>query len=269
MSSQTKKDHPYHLVNPSPWPIFSSIAAVVLAVGAIMYMKEGPPWVMYVGLAGVLFAMYVWWRDVIREAHDDKAHNGTVQFGLKLGVVLFILSELMFFVAWFWAFFNASLGHSPAGEVWPPEDIEPLGTWGLPFINTIILVASGFVLEWGHKGLTNENRQRAIIGTWLTAALGAIFLCLQIVEYGEAGFGFTDGIYSSVFYMATGFHGFHVFVGVVCLVVCAIRLHKGHFTKDHHVGFLSTAWYWHFVDVVWLFLFCWVYWWGNSSFFAT
>lgn len=267
MSSDTKK-HPYHLVDPSPWPILASFAALVLAVGAIFYMKGGTAFVMIAGLLLTLYSMYVWWRDVIKEAQEDKAHTPTVQFGLKLGIFLFIVSELMFFVAWFWAFFNASLGGSPAGDVWPPEGVEPIPTWGLPFFNTILLVASGFVLEWGHKGLLKDDRSRAIKGFYGAALMGTVFLCIQIYEYGVAAFGFADGIYSSVFYMATGFHGFHVFVGVICLIVCAIRLQKGHFTADQHVGLLSSSWYWHFVDIVWLFLFVWVYWWGNSAFFA-
>ncbi|NVJ93648.1 MAG: cytochrome c oxidase subunit 3 [Methylocystaceae bacterium] len=267
MSSETKK-HPYHLVDPSPWPLLGSVAAVVMAIGAITYMKGGTPIYMFAGLALILYTMYVWWRDIIKEAQTEKAHTTQVQFGLKFGVFLFIVSEVMFFVAWFWAFFNASLGHSPAGEVWPPEGIEPMGTWGLPFINTLILITSGFVLEWGHKGLLKEDRSRAIKGVVGAVILGAIFLGLQVHEYGEAAFGFTDGIYSSVFYMATGFHGFHVFVGVVALAVCALRLKKGDFTSKQHIGLLSASWYWHFVDVVWIFLFCWVYWWGNSAFFA-
>ncbi len=267
MSSDANK-HPYHLVNPSPWPILGSFAAVVLAIGGVHYMKGGQSFVMLAGLALVLYTMFVWWRDVVREAQVEKAHTRQVQFGLKFGVGLFILSELMFFVAWFWAFFNASLGGSPAGDVWPPEGVEPIHTFGLPLVNTALLITSGFVLEWGHKGLLKDERSRAIKGVFGAFILGATFLVIQIYEYGHAAFGFSDGIYSSVFYMATGFHGFHVFVGIVALLTCGIRLQRGDFTKEQHIGLLSTSWYWHFVDVVWIFLYVWVYWWGNSAFFA-
>jgi len=267
MSTDTPK-HPYHLVNPSPWPFVGSVSAVMMAIGGVIYMKEGPAWLLIAGFVLMLFTMYVWWRDVVNEAQDDKAHNNTVQYGLKLGILLFILSEIMFFVAWFWAFFNASLGGSPAGDVWPPEGIVPMGTWGLPFYNTLILITSGFVLEWAHKGLMKGDRKQAKNGTLLAVLMGAVFMGLQFFEYGEAAFGFTDGIYSSTFYMATGFHGFHVFVGVCALAIGYFRLQKGHFTEKQHIGFIAASWYWHFVDVVWVFLFIWVYWWGNSAFFA-
>jgi len=256
--------HPYHLVEPSPWPAVGSSAAFVLAVGGVQYMKGGQAWIMILGFLLVLFTMLMWWRDVIHEARVDRAHTEVVRHGLRVGMGLFIASEVMFFVAFFWAFFNASLGVNPQVEAWPPANIEPLGTWDLPFFNTLILLSSGLTLNWAHHALREGNRRDMIRGLALTVLLGVIFLTCQMLEYGHAAFGFKDGVYPSVFYMATGFHGFHVFVGVCFLAVNLIRTLRGHFNPDHHVGFEAAAWYWHFVDVVWIFLFVWVYWWGNA-----
>ncbi|WP_142847315.1 cytochrome c oxidase subunit 3 [Telmatospirillum sp. J64-1] len=255
--------HPFHLVNPSPWPFLSSIATLVLAFGLVRLM-HGQGWeVLLVGGALVIACMFGWWRDVILEAVRDKAHTPVVQHGLRVGMMLFIASEAMFFVAFFWAFFNASLGVSPTVEAWPPEGIETLSPWDLPFLNTLILLSSGLTLNWAHHSLLHNNRRDMIRALALTVFLGVVFLALQMLEYGHTTFGFSDGIYPSVFYMATGFHGFHVFVGVVFLAVNLLRAMRGHFNEKHHVGFEAAAWYWHFVDVVWIFLFIWVYWWGS------
>lgn len=262
MSEPAVRKHPFHIVDPSPWPIVGSIGALVMAIGAVQYMHDSPPWVLIVGLAIVLFTMFGWWRDVIRESVVDKAHTAAVRRGLRMGMALFITSEVFFFVAFFWAYFHNALLFSPVVEgQWPPEGIEPLHAWGLPFINTIILVSSGFVLMWARKGMEHGQRGRLTLGLGVTVILGVTFLVLQAIEYGEAAFGFTEGIYPSTFYMATGFHGFHVFVGVCMLSVMFFRSLAGHFTPEKHVGFEAAEWYWHFVDVVWIFLFVWIYWW--------
>jgi len=258
------KQHPYHLVDPSPWPFVGSVAAFVLAVGGVHYMKGGQYWVLLAGLALVLITMAGWWRDVLREGQHQQAHTPVVQHGLRLGMGLFIASEVMFFAAFFWAFFNAGLLINPQVTQWPPEGIEPLNAWDLPFLNTLILLSSGLAVNWAHHSLRHNGRSGLVKGLLLSVALGAVFLVLQAVEYGHATFGFRDGVYPSVFYMATGFHGFHVFVGVCFLAVCLVRAMRGHFNPKQHVGFEAAAWYWHFVDVVWIFLFIWVYWWGNS-----
>jgi Heme/copper-type cytochrome/quinol oxidase, subunit 3 len=257
--------HPYHLVNPSPWPFVGSVAAFVTAYGLVVYFADRTePWIMIAGIALVLVTMAGWWRDVVREAQDEHAHTEVVRHGLRVGMALFIASEVMFFAAFFWAFFNAALGVNPQVHQWPPEGITPLHTWTLPFINTLILLGSGFAVNWAHHALREGDRGRLKLGLLGAVVLGALFLGLQAYEYGEATFGFAEGVYPSVFYMATGFHGFHVFAGVCFLAVCLIRSLKGDFTPHQHVGFEAAAWYWHFVDVVWLFLFVWVYWWGNS-----
>lgn len=258
--------HPYHLVDPSPWPLVGSISAFVLAVGAVMFMHQGGPWVMVAGFVMVLFTMAMWWRDVINEGEHKGFHNEIVRIGLRYGMALFIASEVMFFVAFFWAYFHAALDPTEAiGHVWPPQGVKTFNPWDLPFLNTLILLTSGVTVTWAHHALLENNRRDVIRALVLTVGLGAIFTCVQAYEYHHAAFGFKDGIYSSTFYMATGFHGFHVLVGTIFLLVCLVRAIKGHFKPDHHVGFEAAAWYWHFVDVVWLFLFACIYWWGSGS----
>jgi cytochrome c oxidase subunit 3 len=254
--------HPYHLVDPSPWPIVSSVAAGLLAFGGILYMH---------GVIAVLACMAVWWRDVIREATFQGMHTPVVQLGLRYGMALFIASEVMFFSAFFWAFFSSSL--FPAGGVWPPKGIHPFDPWSLPFLNTLILLLSGTTVTWAHHALIEGDRRGLIQGLILTVLLGMTFTGVQAYEYAHAAFSFrfdpgtpgAGGIYPSTFFMATGFHGFHVIVGTIFLAVCLWRAIQGHFKPDHHFGFEAAAWYWHFVDVVWLFLFVCVYWWGMGN----
>ena len=256
--------HPYHLVDPSPWPFIGSMSGFVLAVGAVLYMHEGISWVMILGFLGVLGTMAGWFWEVIKEAEFRGFHNPVVQVSMRYGMALFIASEVMFFVAWFWAYFNAAL--FPTEQIqgqWPPAGVQTFDPWDLPFLNTLILLMSGVTVTWAHHALREGNRRQTLQGLALTIALGASFTCVQAFEYSHAAFGFADGIYSSTFFMATGFHGFHVLVGTIFLIVCYFRVKAGHFKPDHHFGFEAAAWYWHFVDVVWLFLFCCIYVWGR------
>ena len=256
--------HPYHLVDPSPWPAIGAVSAFVLAVGAVLYMHEDIAWVMILGFVGILATMAGWFWDVIQEAEFKGFHNPVVQVGMRYGMALFIASEVMFFVAWFWAYFNAALFPTSQIEgVWPPPGVQTFDPWDLPFLNTLILLMSGVTVTWAHHALREGNRKHLIQGLGLTVFLGICFTCVQAYEYGHAAFGFREGIYSSTFFMATGFHGFHVLVGTIFLIVCFFRARAGHFKQDHHFGFEAAAWYWHFVDVVWLFLFCCIYWWGQ------
>ena len=277
----TGKPHPYHLVRPSIWPLAGAFAGGLLALGMVLFMHDfgfgdvkiglfGP----ILGLLAVVAVMFYWWKDVIFESVTEKVHNGITEIGLRFGMALFISSEVMFFVAFFWAFFDASLFSAqetmPArvaytGGVWPPAGIEPIPPFDLPFMMTMILLLSGCTVTWAHHAILHGKREESIKALGLTVLLGFIFLCFQVYEYVHAHFGFTQGIYPSTFYMATGFHGFHVFVGTVFLFVCWIRDRKGHFTPTRHFGFEAAAWYWHFVDVVWLFLFVAIYWWGNTA----
>ena len=267
MADSHAKNHDYHLVDPSPWPVVSSISVFILAVGAVQYLHDSSPWVMLVGLAGVLYSMVVWWRDVLREANQGD-HTPVVQLHHRYGMILFIASEVMFFVAWFWAYFDASLYPGEAiqasraaltGGIWPPQGIETFDPWHLPLINTLVLLTSGTTVTWAHHALQHGDRQGLKWGLILTVALGALFTVFQVYEYQHAAFGFSGHIYGSTFYMATGFHGFHVLVGTIFLLVCLMRAMAGQFTPQQHFGFEAAAWYWHFVDVVWLFLFVVIY----------
>ena len=279
--------HDYHLVNPSPWPLIGSIAAVALALGLVVEMKglfglpKGTWWLLALGLAGVLLTMASWWTDVAREANQGD-HTPVVSLGLRYGMILFIASEVMFFVAWFWIFFEMALFHghrtlSPIADVatawktWPPQGVETVPPFELPLVNTLTLLLSGTTVTWAHHALQSGDRRGAKIGLLLTILLGMLFTSIQAFEYNHI---LTDhlfygpdaansGLYGSAFFMATGFHGFHVIIGTIFLTVCLIRLMAGGFTPTQHFGFEAAAWYWHFVDVVWLFLFIAIYFWGG------
>lgn len=266
MSAVVQK-HPYHLVDPSPWPLFASLAALVMTLGAALYMHAyaGGGMLLSTGVALLLYTMFVWWRDVVREATFQGHHTSVVELGLRYGMILFIVSEVMFFVAFFWAFFHSSLSPTiEIGAVWPPKGIQVLDPWGVPFLNTVILLSSGAAVTWAHHAILVGDAKNAMAGLIVTVVLAVIFTGFQAMEYIEAPFTISDGIYGSTFFMATGFHGFHVIIGTIFLTVCLGRLLQGHFTKHHHFGFEAAAWYWHFVDVVWLFLFVSIYWWGGN-----
>ena len=275
MSNVAEAKHPYHLVDPSPWPLMGALAALLLTFGIVVYMHDGVggPWIAIAGAILVAATMVVWWRDVIREATFEGHHTPIVQLGLRYGMALFIASEVMFFSAWFWAFFDASIYADEAiqfgrvaatGGQWPPQGIETFDPWHLPLLNTVILLTSGATVTWAHHALREGNRKHLLWGLWCTVVLGALFTAVQGYEYLHAPFAFTDGIYPSTFFMATGFHGAHVLIGTIFLIVCLGRAYKDHFKPDHHFGFEAAAWYWHFVDVVWLFLFVGVYVWGTG-----
>jgi cytochrome c oxidase subunit 3 len=217
--------------------------------------------------------MYSWWSDTIKEAHEGH-HTRVVSIHLRYGMMMFIASEVMFFVAWFWVFFDASLFPNDAnqyaraaytGGIWPPKGIEVLDPFHLPLYNTIILLLSGTTVTWAHHALLKGDRKGLINGLALTVGLGILFSFVQAYEYIHAPFAFKDSIYGATFFMATGFHGFHVFIGTIFLGVCLIRSMKGDFTPKQHFGFEAAAWYWHFVDVVWLFLFASIYVWASSG----
>jgi len=281
MSAENAHSHDYHLVDPSPWPIVGTIAAGAMFFGLILFMHpdffgDGMEktltslgiWLIAPGVLLLFVTGWFWWRDVIREAEFEGYHKPVVQLGMRYGMALFICSEVMFFAAFFWAFFDASLfpremPYDLPGGVWPPEGIVTFEAFDLPFMNTLILLMSGVTVTWAHHALIEGNRKALINGLGITIILGICFTALQAYEYSHAGFSFSGGIYGSTFFMATGFHGFHVIVGTSFLTVCFFRARAGHFKPEHHFGFEAAAWYWHFVDVVWLFLFVCVYWWGG------
>lgn len=252
--------HPFHLVPPSAWPLATSVAVFITCYSAVLALSgQAPAWIFALGLLLFLACLGGWFQDVIRESVRDKAHTAAVSLGLKMGMGLFIASELMLFVAFFWAYFHSAFGYNPSASIWPPDGTVLFDPWGLPLLNTVILVTSGFVLMWGRGGLKSGNQCRVMAGIGGAALLGFLFILLQIVEYGHAAFGFSDNAYSYVFYAGTGLHGFHVFVGACFLAVCFFRARKGHFTAEKHVGLEAAEWYWHFVDIVWIFLFGWFY----------
>jgi cytochrome c oxidase subunit 3 len=294
MAEAHGKQHDYHLVDPSPWPLVASAFAFVMAIGAIVWMRSTGggsglfgmkgPWLFAVGFVGVATTAALWWRDVIREAHRGD-HTPVVQLHLRYGMILFIASEVMFFVAWFWAYFDAALfpaGVEPiqntdeviglvqrnevTGGHWPPKPSETFRStfdpWGLPLVNTLILLLSGTTVTWAHHSLLHNDRKGLVWGLVLTVILGLLFTTLQAYEYGHAAFNFAGNIYGATFFMATGFHGAHVIIGTIFLFVCLLRALNGEFTPKQHFGFEAAAWYWHFVDVVWLFLFAAIYVWG-------
>jgi cytochrome c oxidase subunit III len=284
------KNHDYHILDPDPWPLIGAFSALALTGGGVMWMHGSPygPFIALLGLAAVLVTMYNWWANTVRESHQGH-HTPVVQLHLRYGMILFIASEVMFFLAWFWAFFDAALFPSAVeavGAQWPPEGTEVLDPWGFPLLNTLILLCSGTTVTWAHHALIHNQRggekkglwgmigvgenDSLKKGLWLTIILGIIFSFVQAYEYMHAPFSFSrlneeapGTIYGSTFYMATGFHGFHVFVGTIFLIVCLVRAYKGDFTPRQHFGFEAAAWYWHFVDVVWLFLFVSIYVWGS------
>jgi len=277
------KSHDYHILPPSIWPLIGAFSALGMAAGGVMWMHDVPfgGYLFFAGVLGVLFTMFSWWVDVVREAHAGD-HTPVVQLHLRYGMILFIASEVMFFVGWFWAWFDFALFPVPlelkdgvtsiipgpnsitdAVGTWPPKGLEVLDAFHLPLLNTLILLCSGTTITWAHHSLLHGDRDGLIKGLWLTIVLGAFFTAIQAYEYAAAPFPFAGNNYGAAFYMATGFHGFHVLVGTIFLIVCLVRAYKGHFTAKQHFGFEAAAWYWHFVDVVWLFLFVVVYVWGG------
>jgi len=287
--AHAKPHHDYHLVDPSPWPIVGSISTFILALGAITWMHHlfaAAPFIFALGVAGVLYTMLGWWRDVTREATYQGHHSFVVQISHRYGMILFIASEVMFFVAWFWAYFNTALfpadvhqvGNELIGMVqrnqilggqWPPKGIETFDPWHLPLLNTLILLTSGTTVTWAHHALLENDREGLKWGLILTILLGLAFTAVQAYEYSHAAFHFSGNIYGATFFMATGFHGAHVIIGTTFLIVCLIRANMGQFTPTQHLGFEFAAWYWHFVDVVWLFLFACIYVWGAGAGGAT
>jgi cytochrome c oxidase subunit 3 len=256
--------HPYHLVDPSPWPMVASLSAGLLVFGIILFAQHNVHWVLGVGILGVLVSMFFWFRDIVRESKQPGVHNPIVRIGLRYGMVLFIASEVMFFVAFFWSWFHFYLYpehvSGAAKAIWPPAGVLTFDPLSLPLLNTMILLLSGCTVTWAHHALIEGDRKGLLQGLGLTVLLGISFSFFQFYEYAEAPFAFHGGgIYSSVFFLATGFHGFHVIVGTIFLAVCWFRARRGDFTPERHFGFEAAAWYWHFVDVVWLFLFVAIY----------
>jgi cytochrome c oxidase subunit III len=260
---------PYHLPDPSPWPIIGAIGGFLTVFGIVLAAHYGNYIVLALGALTVLTTMFFWWRDVVRESRTPGAHSPIVRLSLRYGMTLFIASEVMFFVGFFWAYFNFLIFPETQGNgqtVWPPSTIHTFDPFHLPFLNTMILLLSGTTVTWAHHALLEGNRRDLLRGLGITILLGMAFTLCQAIEYSNAPFKFNGGgVYPSTFFLATGFHGFHVIVGTIFLIVCWFRARAGQFTPERHFGFEAAAWYWHFVDVVWLFLFTCIYWYGAGQ----
>lgn len=278
------KNHDYHILPPDIWPLIGALSGLTFTSGMVLNMHDmaNAHLVLGLGVAGLIATFFAWFSNIVKEAQAGD-HTPVVQLHLRYGMILFIASEVMFFVGWFWSWFDFALFPAPltydeaaglwsnivgqegdaAARIFPNAGIHVLDAFDLPLLNTLILLTSGTTVTWAHHSLIHGDRDGLKKGLWLTIILGALFTCIQAYEYSHAPFGFGKVAYASAFYMATGFHGFHVLVGTIFLSVCLLRAYKGHFTPRQHFGFEAAAWYWHFVDVVWLFLFVAVYVWGG------
>nr|YP_010894955.1 cytochrome c oxidase subunit III [Phortica hani]WJW73468.1 cytochrome c oxidase subunit III [Phortica hani] len=260
----THSNHPFHLVDYSPWPLTGAIGAMTTVSGMVKWFHQYDLSLFALGNIITILTVYQWWRDVSREGTYQGLHTYSVTIGLRWGMILFILSEILFFVSFFWAFFHSSLSPSiELGASWPPMGIIAFNPFQIPLLNTAILLASGVTVTWAHHSLMENNHSQTTQGLFFTVLLGVYFTILQAYEYIEAPFTIADSVYGSTFYMATGFHGVHVLIGTTFLLICLLRHLNNHFSKNHHFGFEAAAWYWHFVDIVWLFLYVTIYWWGG------
>lgn len=256
--------HPYHLVDQSPWPLTGAIRALMMTSGLILWFHTHSNILLAAGGVLLLLTIIKWWRDVVREATFQGYHTLPVNKGLRYGMILFITSEVCFFFAFFWAFFHSRLAPTvELGVSWPPTGINPINPFLVPLLKTAVLLSSGVTVTWAHHRILSKNRTEAIQGLFLTILLGIYFTALQAWEYYDSPFTIADSVYGSTFFVATGFHGLHVLIGTTFLLICFLRLVTFHFSNHHHFGFEAAAWYWHFVDVVWLFLYVCIYWWGS------
>nr|YP_010180335.1 cytochrome c oxidase subunit III [Oenopia sauzeti]QVD39754.1 cytochrome c oxidase subunit III [Oenopia sauzeti] len=258
------KNHSFHLVDYSPWPILGAFSAMTTMIGIIKWFNIFNSNLFLMSNLILIMIMIQWWRDVIRESTFQGNHTYLVTLGLRWGMILFITSEIFFFFSFFWSFYHCSLAPSiEMGMNWPPKGISTFNPNEIPLLNTLILLSSGLSITWSHHSMMENNMNQSFQSLLITIILGIYFSILQAIEYIEAPFSIADSVYGSTFFMATGFHGLHVIIGSTFLIVCLYRLNLNHFSTNHHFGFEAAAWYWHFVDVVWLFLYLSIYWWGS------
>ena len=258
-----KTNHPYHIVTFSPWPILLSINLILLLIRIIKIFYQYNIHLLIISLINTNIILFQWWRDVIREGTFQGIHTIIIIKNLKLGIILFIISEIFFFISLFWTYFHSSLSPSiEIGIIWPPKNINILNPYRIPLLNSIILISSGITITWSHHRLIIKNKIISILTLIQTIILSLIFTSCQIYEYFEISFTIADSIFGSIFFLTTGFHGLHVIIGTIFLITCLIRLFNNHFSRKHHFGYEAAIWYWHFVDIVWLFVYTWIYWWS-------
>ena len=259
--------HPFHIVDPSPWPLSTGVSSFFIVFGLTRHIHNFSSGLtlFFLGLIITVINASIWWRDVVREATFEGQHTTAVQDGLRFGMILFIVSEIRLFFAFFWAYFHASFNPTPSlGAVWPPKGIEAMDPWRIPLLNTGLLLTSGASLTWSHAALIGGYRMESITSLVITLIFATVFTLFQLFEYTSASFTISDGVYGSTFYMLTGLHGMHVIVGTLFLLVALVRIMRHHYTQSVHIGYECAAWYWHFVDVVWIMLFLAVYVWGRA-----
>nr|YP_010990687.1 cytochrome c oxidase subunit III [Rhotana formosana]WOW99131.1 cytochrome c oxidase subunit III [Rhotana formosana] len=258
------QNHPFHMVTKSPWPFLTSINLFMMLIMSASYMNNKFSLNLVLSSLLTIMCMMTWWNNIIKESTFQGNHTTSVTNMLKTGMLLFIVSEIMFFVSFFWMFFHSSLTPSvEIGMKWPPKSIKPFNPIEIPLLNTIILLASGASLTWSHQMLMMNKMNKSILTMMMTILLGIYFTILQKWEYTESQFTISDSIFGSAFFIMTGFHGIHVIVGTTLLIISTLRMMNIHLSSYHHMGYEASAWYWHFVDVVWLFLYISVYWWGK------
>lgn len=251
-------------MNLSPWPILRAIRTILLIFGRILIFEYNNLENLILGFIALLLTIIIWWRDITREATFEGFHTKKVITGIKIGIILFIISEIFFFIRFFWSFYHSRLNpRLILGITWPPTGIYPFNPFKVPLLNTIILLISGITITWCHNRLINNNFKQTKIRLLTTIILGIYFSILQYIEYIEASFIIRDRTYGSTFFITTGFHGIHVIIGSLFLLICLIRHLKSHFSTYHHFGFEAAAWYWHFVDIIWLLVYRSIYWWGR------
>nr|AXS65401.1 cytochrome c oxidase subunit 3 [Coleoptera sp. 15 KM-2017] len=260
----TMFNHPFHLVSISPWPFLGSLSIFTMIFGMVDWFNGFNNYQNILGMLCTSLIIFQWWRDIVRESTWQGFHTLKVFKGLQMGMILFITSELFFFISFFWSFFHMSLSPDmELGLVWPPKGIIFFNPIEIPLLNTMILLLSGFSVTWSHYSLLMKMKEYKI-SLFLTCLLGIYFTMIQLYEYMESFFCMSDSVFGSTFYMMTGFHGIHVIVGTVFLLTIFFRSLKNHFSNNHHFGFEAAIWYWHFVDVIWLFLYLFVYIVGNN-----
>nr|QDH82267.1 cytochrome c oxidase subunit III [Parapolybia flava] len=258
-----KTNHPYHMVTISPWPLLLSINIMFVFIGIIKWFYMFKMNLFYLALMNMLLIMYQWWRDVVREGTFQGMHTSNMVKNMKTGMILFIASEIFFFISLFWTYFHMSLSPSiEIGMLWPPKNIVMLNPYNIPLLNSIILISSGLTITWSHHLLLNNKNLNSMLTLMQTINLGVMFTLCQIYEYFETSFTIADSVFGSIFFLTTGFHGLHVIIGTIFLMICLMRMYLNHFSNTHHFGYEAAIWYWHFVDIVWLFVYTWIYWWS-------